>query len=249
MDLEQLRTDYDDGYFDKDEQGWCARCTSVRLDGAQVIVELSGDDNGLRRYAQQFVTRLVEVDASSGLAVLAARQGRMFFDLARKRLLSGRPAQLRATAAARPGLLRAALIAEAKEVGSMLSWLDHGGGDEAWARIARAEEAARALLALFPEAVDAAGARAEAERLAKDGASGWTALADLAGALAEATDTPADLRAVAHALGRSSAACAALATAALAALPREAARERDALVKARDGATDAADAIAACLEG
>jgi hypothetical protein len=179
MELERLVTDYDDGYFDKDEQGWCARRVRVRLEGAQVIVELSGDDNGLRPYARTFAARLVEVDPSSDLAVLASPQGRVFFDLARRRLVSGRPAQLRTTAAARPGLVLGALVAEAKEVGSMLSWLDHGGGDEAWARIARAEEAASALGALFPDALVAAGVTELAAAFAKGAPSRWTALDDL----------------------------------------------------------------------
>lgn len=46
-----LRADYDEGYFDKDEQGWCARQVTVTTDGDRVTIHRRGDDNGARPYA------------------------------------------------------------------------------------------------------------------------------------------------------------------------------------------------------
>jgi hypothetical protein len=45
-----LHADYDDGCFDKDEQGWCARRVQVTTDGTRVTIRRSGDDNGARPY-------------------------------------------------------------------------------------------------------------------------------------------------------------------------------------------------------
>jgi hypothetical protein len=45
-----LRAEYDEGYFDKDEQGWCARRVTVTSEGARVTIHRSGDDNGARPY-------------------------------------------------------------------------------------------------------------------------------------------------------------------------------------------------------
>ena len=41
---------YDAGFFDKDEQGWCARWYQLKEADGLVIVNEWGDDNGLRAY-------------------------------------------------------------------------------------------------------------------------------------------------------------------------------------------------------
>jgi len=54
---------YDAGYFDKDEQGWCAHVFEVR------IYE-RGDANGSRPFEQRWESRIVEEDLEAGVLVL-----------------------------------------------------------------------------------------------------------------------------------------------------------------------------------
>lgn len=84
-----LSCSYDDGCFDKDEQGWCAAKTEVSSDvqtGA-VTIRLSGDRNGRDAYDVVTQTRIAQVFADQHLVKLA--HPRWYFDLAKNRLVDG----------------------------------------------------------------------------------------------------------------------------------------------------------------
>jgi len=122
---------------------------------------------------------------------------------------------------ARPSLVLRALIAEAREVGSCLSALDHGAGREAWDRIHRAGATARALLSLVDP--DSAG---RFEAFAANPQSAWSTLTALAESETatrptSALDAYADACVVGHLIAADATrdAAAALAGAALATLP------------------------------
>jgi hypothetical protein len=231
--LARLHVQYDDGYFDKDEQGWCASNVRIHVADGVVHVDQWGDANGARPYAYAWEGRIAEVDEANEIILITRGNDTLVFDLRSQRLLgSGGHVQesvpllvppahetaayfgtrmqalfehagsieviardgifhgldvssgthrytarwrddprlslsisghvesaalrnfrqrLRAWKApllARPSLVLRALIAEAKEVGSYLSALDHGAGAEAWDRIHRAGATARVLMTL-----------------------------------------------------------------------------------------------------
>ena len=224
---------YDDGMFDKDEQGWCSNNVRMRVEGDVVHVEQWGDANGERPYAYAWEGRITEVDEANEIILIARGKETLVFDLRSQRLLGNgvhiqdsvallvpptretaahfgalmqalfehpgsvevieregvfygldvgsgthrftarwrgdAPRSLSITAYVqadglrdfrrrlrawkapilpRPSLVLRALIAEAREVGSCLSALDHGMGREAQDRIHRAGVTARALLPL-----------------------------------------------------------------------------------------------------
>lgn len=85
-DLPDVTAGYDDGYFDKDEQGWCARNVAIEQDGARVVVRRWGDDNGLRAYDEQLEGEIVEHLVERGLVVLGGGLTDFVFDLATRRL-------------------------------------------------------------------------------------------------------------------------------------------------------------------
>ncbi|MBX7196283.1 MAG: hypothetical protein K1X94_29795, partial [Sandaracinaceae bacterium] len=124
---------------------------------------------------------------------------------------------LEAPCLVRPSLLRRLLTDEAREVGSRLSELDHGGGAAAWERIAKAGAIARAAITALPE-VRAASGLADLDAFASNPSSGWSAL-----------DRPAPLEPAPHIDACSVLALAArapelaraLAATALASLPRD----------------------------
>ncbi len=160
---------------------------------------------------------------------------------------------------ARPSLVLRALITEAKEVGSMLSYLDHGGGEDAWARIRRAGTTAEALLAKLPDALSDADAAELARAFAASPSSRWTAVDDLSSSeVARRPTGPresyVDACVVLHLLGLEGedarAAASVLSGAALASLPSETPAElRQAFVGAREGSGGAREALRAALEG
>jgi len=298
----RLCVEYDAGYFDKDEQGWCSNVHRLRVEGDVLHVEQSGDRNGLDPFHTRWEARIVEVDEPNEVVLLARGADAVVFDLRSQRLVGswgdarqtcplttppcfetverfGRhglalleslhpvvagpppraehaedvehgsarrrttvlrrgdttvgqidafytpPATLfgvdvsraglrivvswRSTAPlelelrgglpgtelrglrtvargavapllARPSLVLRALVAEAKEVGSMLSYLDHGGGEDAWARIHRAGVTAAALVSSLPEALADAGALDLARAFAENPSSRWIAIDELA---------------------------------------------------------------------
>jgi hypothetical protein len=93
-------------------------------------------------------------------------------DLARLR------SELRATESpwlVRPSLVRRLITNEAREVGSRLSELDHGGGAAAWERIAKAGAIVRAAQALLPEACVSTGL-SRIEAFASSPSSAWAEL-------------------------------------------------------------------------
>ena len=137
----------------------------------------------------------------------------------------------------RPSLLKQALALEAAEVGSQLSYLDHGGGQAAYERIQTAAVRVRALQPLAPDAI-----AAEVELVTaflRNPEAGWSALARVTPAHPE-LERLADLSLMVHLLAQSEgpADVAALAAAALCWLPAQAAPGlRQALVAARDGSS------------
>jgi hypothetical protein len=286
----RIDVEYDAGYFDKDEQGWCAHVHRLRQEGDVVHVEEHGDRAGLDPFRRSWSARIESVDEPNGIVVLARGSERLVFDLRSSRLrgreehvsekaplaippcretvepfvrwaltvlarltnttlvegviehegvrgpgedlvirrgetvvaritrfendagLHGidvgvgrllldwraglRPrqievrgllaslelarvrAELRATES--PRLVRASLLAraitsEAREVGSRLSELDHGGGAAAWDRIAAAGAIVRAARALLPEACASTGLSG-LEAFAANPSSTWQAL-------------------------------------------------------------------------
>jgi hypothetical protein len=121
-----LNVSYDDGAFDKDEQGWCARCVDVVHDGDIVTVRRHGDDNGLRAYDDTAVYRVGEVVTTLGLVRLHQEQASpaLYFDLKDRRVLSPtkqvltnfKPPPTYMTQAAREALA-AALVPVAQAIG------------------------------------------------------------------------------------------------------------------------------------
>ena len=87
--MTQIHVDYDTGYFDKDEQGWCARRVQIRTEGGQVIVRSSGDDNGARPYDTTQVLTLGRSWPELGLVALLD-EGRVvaYFAAKKQRLRS-----------------------------------------------------------------------------------------------------------------------------------------------------------------
>lgn len=81
--------EYDDGYFDKDEQGWCARWTRISQDGAAVTLRQWGDDNGVRGYDETRRGTIAEVLAELGLVKFGGGLAGYYFDLRTRRLRSG----------------------------------------------------------------------------------------------------------------------------------------------------------------
>ncbi len=146
---------------------------------------------------------------------------------------------------ARPALLRQALRIEATEVGSQLSYLDHGGGQAAYERIRTAQLRVQALLALAPREL-AAEAAAIAAFIANPEA-GWNRLVQALPAQPAAFEPLVDLALLIQLQDQTEAVAASpLADAALAALPAEATPGlRAALVAARDGAGNARELLLA----
>lgn len=58
---------YDEGYFDKDAQGWCARNVQVVRTADRVTIRRWGDDNGTQSYDQTETGSLGSVFAELGL--------------------------------------------------------------------------------------------------------------------------------------------------------------------------------------
>lgn len=82
-----MSAEYDDGYFDKDEQGWCSAWTSVvSTPGGEVRIRQWGDRNGLDAYERTIETRVAQHLAELQLVKLEAWP--WYFDLAKNRLLS-----------------------------------------------------------------------------------------------------------------------------------------------------------------
>ncbi|MCB9570912.1 MAG: hypothetical protein H6709_02350 [Kofleriaceae bacterium] len=88
----ELTVEYDDGYFDKDEQGWCARRVAITQDGDRVIVRAWGDDNGARPYDRRTSYGIGGYWPEQGLVRLDgdAAGRRAYFDLATRRLRDAR---------------------------------------------------------------------------------------------------------------------------------------------------------------
>lgn len=84
-----LACSYDDGSFNKDEQGWCAARTDVssNVETGAVTIRHSGDRNGLDAYDTVTETRIAEIFAALQLVKLA--HPRWYFDLATNRLVDG----------------------------------------------------------------------------------------------------------------------------------------------------------------
>lgn len=74
-----LRADYDDGYFDKDEQGWCARRITVITADGRVTIHRSGDDNGDRPYDDTVVGNIGAHWPELGLVQLRDDRGRTIY--------------------------------------------------------------------------------------------------------------------------------------------------------------------------
>ena len=84
-----LHADYDEGYFDKDEQGWCARRVQVTTDGTRVTIRRSGDDNGARPYDDTSVGSIGTSWPALGLVQIVGERGTMaYFDRNTGRLRS-----------------------------------------------------------------------------------------------------------------------------------------------------------------
>jgi hypothetical protein len=81
-----VRCEYDDGYFDKDEQGWCSRWTRVSQEGPEVTVRRWGDDNGIRGYDEAVQGTIAAVNPELGLVKFTGRLSGYCFDLRARRL-------------------------------------------------------------------------------------------------------------------------------------------------------------------
>ena len=84
-----LRANYDEGCFDKDEQGWCSRCVEVTTAGEQVTIRRHGDDNGLRPYDETTVGMIGAAWPELGLVQIVEARGVLaYFDTRTGRLRS-----------------------------------------------------------------------------------------------------------------------------------------------------------------
>lgn len=122
-----LACSYDDGSFDKDEQGWCTAKTEVSSDVATgaVTIRLSGDRNGLEPYDTTISTRIAQVFADQQLVKLA--HPRWYFDLAANRLVDGnRDVVLARGAQSRADWLELPRVKEA--IAFVFALLEHTGG-------------------------------------------------------------------------------------------------------------------------
>lgn len=81
-----LSAEYDDGSFDKDEQGWCSRWTRVSQEGDLVIVRQWGDDNGARPYDSTRTGTVAELLPDHQLVRLGGGLAGSYFDLRTRRL-------------------------------------------------------------------------------------------------------------------------------------------------------------------
>lgn len=75
-----IAADYDEGWFDKDEQGWCARRVRITAAGELVEIHRSGDDNGLRPFAETFIARVGRTWPELALVELITERGPYYFD-------------------------------------------------------------------------------------------------------------------------------------------------------------------------
>lgn len=80
--------EYDEGYFDKDEQGWCARCCRVTQEGPEVTLRAWGDDNGARPYESTSSGVIEAVIPELGLVRLGGGLAGTYVDLKTRRLRS-----------------------------------------------------------------------------------------------------------------------------------------------------------------
>lgn len=76
---------YDDGCFDKDEQGWVTNATAVTQQGDVVTVRRWGDRNGLDPYEHSVTARLGQHFPELGLVKL--EPGKLYIDLVKRRVL------------------------------------------------------------------------------------------------------------------------------------------------------------------
>lgn len=76
---------YDDGGFDKDEQGWVTNATAVTQQGERVTVRRWGDRNGLDPYEHSVTARLGQHFPELGLVKL--EPGTLYIDLVKRRVL------------------------------------------------------------------------------------------------------------------------------------------------------------------
>ena len=81
---------YDAGYFDKDEQGWCARWNEIKEAAGLVTVRQWGDDNGIRAYDNSTVYRRGPFLEALGLVRLLDAHGHpaAYFDVAKSQIVS-----------------------------------------------------------------------------------------------------------------------------------------------------------------
>ncbi len=75
---------YDDGSFDKDEQGWVTNATSVTQTGDLVTIRRWGDRNGLDPYEQTTHARIGQHFPELGLVKL--EPGALYIDLVKRRV-------------------------------------------------------------------------------------------------------------------------------------------------------------------
>ena len=91
--LARLHIQYDDGYFEKDEQGWCSNNVGIQVADDVVHVDQWGDANGQRPYAYAWEGRIAEVDEANEIILIARGNDTLVFDVRSQRLL-GNGAQL-----------------------------------------------------------------------------------------------------------------------------------------------------------
>jgi hypothetical protein len=82
--IPDVTASYDDGYFDKDEQGWCSHNVAITQDGVHVRVHRWGDDNGLRPHEDHLEGDIVAVEGT--LVRFDGTLAPFVFDLATRRL-------------------------------------------------------------------------------------------------------------------------------------------------------------------
>jgi hypothetical protein len=86
VDIPDVSARYDEGYFDKDEQGWCSRNVDVVQTGARVLVHRWGDDNGARPHDERLEGEIAAHFEDLGLVTFSGGLAAVRFNLKTRRL-------------------------------------------------------------------------------------------------------------------------------------------------------------------
>jgi hypothetical protein len=85
LDLD-LELDYDEGFFSRDAEGWCARRVRLSRQEGRLVLREWGDDNGENRYDRTTEGAVDQRFAQQGLVRLGGALQGVYVDLERRRV-------------------------------------------------------------------------------------------------------------------------------------------------------------------